>query len=76
MQLPTSFYQDLYNHHLGIYLSKRYTEQSGLFSREQVNLYGSKLIELGELTIEKHKLNLKPQTNSKKDRLTIGDGEE
>lgn len=75
MQLPIEFYQQLYNHHLSIYNSKRYTEQSGLFSREQVNLYGSKLIELAELTIEQHKLNLKPKTNSK-DRLTIGDGEE
>ena len=60
MQLPTSFYQEMYNHNLELYISKRYSEQSGLFNRSQVNLYGDKLIELGVLTSEQHLANLKP----------------
>jgi hypothetical protein len=75
MQLPTSFYEEMYNHNLELYISKRYSEQSGLFNRSQVNLYGAKLIELGVLTIEQHNENLKP-IKQNNDRLTAGDGEE
>jgi hypothetical protein len=72
------FYNTLYNHHLDLYHSKRVVG-ANCFNKQQAILYGSKLIELGELSEAEHKLNLThidlPQILGTKGSIA-GDGDE